>query len=54
MTAGEAAEATKILKCGKAVPMHYGAIIGGEGDAEEFKRKAACPVEILPLTNALP
>jgi L-ascorbate metabolism protein UlaG (beta-lactamase superfamily) len=51
MTAKEAAEATKILKCKKAVPMHYGAIIGGETDAEEFKKLASCPVEILPVSE---
>lgn len=54
MTAAEAAEATKVLKCGKAVPMHYGAIIGGDKDAEEFKRLASCPVEVLPKTEKVP
>jgi L-ascorbate metabolism protein UlaG (beta-lactamase superfamily) len=54
MTAQEAAEATKVLKCGKAIPMHYGAIIGSEKDAEEFRKSAACPVEILPKTKAIP
>ena len=54
MTAQEAADATKILKCKKAVPMHYGAIIGSEKDAEEFKRLASCPVEIWPKTISLP
>lgn len=47
MDAKEAAEATKIMKIKKAIPMHYGAIIGSEKDAEEFKKLASCPVEIL-------
>ncbi len=47
MTAQEAAEATKILKPKLAIPMHYGAIVGSERDAENFKRLASCPVEIL-------
>ena len=54
MTAAEAAEATKILKCRKAVPMHYGAIVGEDKDAEEFKKLAACPVEILPKVTRIP
>ncbi|MBU4373473.1 MAG: hypothetical protein KKD69_03620 [Euryarchaeota archaeon] len=33
--------------CGSAIPMHYGSIVGGEGDAEEFKRLAGCEVVIL-------
>ncbi len=47
MTAQEAAEATKILKPKLAIPMHYGAIVGSERDAENFKRLASCQVEIL-------
>jgi L-ascorbate metabolism protein UlaG (beta-lactamase superfamily)/HEAT repeat protein len=54
MTAAEAADATKVLKCKKAVPMHYGGIIGSDKDAEEFKRLASCPVEIWPKTTSLP
>lgn len=47
MDAKEAAQATKVMKIKKAIPMHYGAIIGSEKDAEEFKKLASCPVEIL-------
>lgn len=47
MDAKEAAQATKIMKIKKAIPMHYGAIIGSENDAEEFKKLSSCPVEIL-------
>ena len=37
MTAEEAAEAAKLIKPTLAIPMHYGAIIGNEDDAREFK-----------------
>ncbi len=36
MSAEEAAEAAKIIKPTLAVPMHWGAIVGGEDDAKEF------------------
>lgn len=51
MDAKEAAEATKIMKIKKAIPMHYGAIVGSENDAETFKKIANCPVEILKKHN---
>ncbi|MDW8083886.1 MAG: MBL fold metallo-hydrolase [Candidatus Caldarchaeum sp.] len=38
MTAAEAAEAAKAIKPKIAIPMHYGAIVGSEKDAQEFKR----------------
>lgn len=47
MTAKEAAEATKNMRLGFAIPMHYGTIVGSEQDAEEFKRLAGCEVVIL-------
>lgn len=47
MTAEEAAEATKLIKPKIAIPMHYGAIVGDESDAERFKKLAACEVRIL-------
>ena len=47
MTADEAAQATRTLKAEVAVPMHYGSIVGGEGDAERFRELASCRVEIL-------
>ena len=47
MTAEEAAEAVNIIKPKKAIPMHWGDIIGGKEDAEKFKKIAACQVEIL-------
>ena len=47
MTPIEAAEATKMIKPKLAIPMHYGAIVGSEADAEKFKQLASCPVQIL-------
>jgi L-ascorbate metabolism protein UlaG (beta-lactamase superfamily) len=38
MNAEEAAEAAKLIKPSLAIPMHYGSIIGGREDAEEFVR----------------
>ncbi|MGH9909186.1 MAG: MBL fold metallo-hydrolase [Nitrososphaerales archaeon] len=48
MTAEEAAEAVKMIKPKIAVPMHYGAIVGSEKDAEKFKHLVKeCDVKIL-------
>lgn len=49
MTAIEAAEAANTLKPALAIPMHYGDpdVVGTRSDAEEFKRLAKVPVEIL-------
>jgi len=48
MTAEEAAEAAKAVNPKIAVPMHYGAIVGGEADAKKFKSLVKnCQVEIL-------
>ncbi len=47
MTAEEAADAAKMIKPKLAIPMHYGAIVGSEGDAERFKQLASCQVQIL-------
>ncbi len=47
MNAKEAAKATELIKPKIAIPMHYGAIVGSEKDALEFKRLAKCEVLIL-------
>ena len=47
MTAEEAAEAVERIQPKVAIPMHYGAIVGSEKDAERFKSLAKCEVVIL-------
>jgi L-ascorbate metabolism protein UlaG (beta-lactamase superfamily) len=48
MTAEEAAEAVKMIRPKIAVPMHYGAIVGSERDAEKFRSLVKeCEVKIL-------
>ncbi len=47
MTAEEAAEAVNTFKPKIAIPMHYGAIVGGRSDAERFKELAKVDVIIL-------
>ncbi|MDG6225838.1 MAG: MBL fold metallo-hydrolase [Candidatus Thermoplasmatota archaeon] len=47
MTAAEAAECVRIVKPKKAVPMHWGDIIGGRKDAEDFAKLAKCSVVIM-------
>ena len=46
MTPEEAAEAVKKLSPKKAIPMHWGDIIGGKEDALKFKDLAGCDVEL--------
>lgn len=48
MTAEEAAQAAETLRPKIAVPMHYGAIVGSDADAQEFKSLVkSCQVEIV-------
>ncbi|MBN1389711.1 MAG: MBL fold metallo-hydrolase [Candidatus Thermoplasmatota archaeon] len=51
MTPEEAAKAVKIIHPKKAIPMHWGDIIGGRSDAELFKKIASCDVQILEPNN---
>lgn len=48
MTAEEAAQAVQVFKPRKAIPMHYGSIVGSEKDAERFKGLAK-GIEVLIL-----
>lgn len=50
MTAEEAVEAALAIRPGLAIPMHYGAIVGEEPDAQRFAQALAgkLPVKILP------
>ena len=47
MTAEEAAKAADAFKPARAIPMHYGAIVGDESDALRFKSLASVPVLVL-------
>ncbi len=47
MTAKEAVEAALAINPKVAVPMHYGAIVGGGQDAENFKKALEGKVEVL-------
>lgn len=53
MTASEAAQAANNIKPSLAIPMHYGDpdVVGTRADAEEFKKQAKVPVEILEKTK---
>jgi L-ascorbate metabolism protein UlaG (beta-lactamase superfamily) len=52
MTAAEAAEAANTIKPALAIPMHWGdpTVVGTRVDAEDFKRLAQVPVEIMEKT----
>lgn len=47
MDATEAAEATKFIKPKRAIPYHWGDIVGGRADAEAFAEAAECKVQVL-------
>ncbi len=46
MTADEAVEAALAINPKIAIPMHYGAIVGGESDATKFKKALEGKVEV--------
>jgi L-ascorbate metabolism protein UlaG (beta-lactamase superfamily) len=48
MTADEAIQAAERLAPAIAIPMHYGAIVGGLSDAEQFAAGCSMKVVILP------
>ena len=47
MDAAEAAEAIKYIKPIRAIPYHWGQIVGGRTDAEAFAEAAECKVQVL-------
>ena len=47
MNAAEAAEATEYINPKMAIPYHWGDIVGGRKDAEDFAEKTSCDVKIL-------
>ena len=47
MDAAEAAEAIKFIKPKRAIPYHWGDIVGGRADAEAFAEAAECKVQVL-------
>ncbi len=49
MTADEAVQAALAMKPALAIPMHYGAIVGGQTDAERFKEALSGKVEVVIL-----
>lgn len=46
MTADEAAEAVRLIKPARAIPYHWGDIVGSVGDAQKFKELSPVPVDI--------
>ena len=49
MTADEAVKAAEAIKPKIAIPMHYGAIVGSEKDAEKFQKALEGKVEVVVL-----
>jgi L-ascorbate metabolism protein UlaG (beta-lactamase superfamily) len=47
MGAEEAASAVEAIRPGRAIPYHWGDIVGSRSDAEQFAEKAGCEVTIL-------
>lgn len=52
MTADQAVEAALAIQPKLAIPMHYGAIVGDEGDALKFKKALEGKVEVLILPKS--
>ena len=53
MNPTDAAEATKYIKPKRAIPYHWGDIVGGRADAEAFAEAAGCEVQILSPDETL-
>ncbi|MGD0078997.1 MAG: MBL fold metallo-hydrolase, partial [Sedimentisphaerales bacterium] len=54
MDANEAADATKQFKPRRAIPYHWGDIVGSRADADNFAKKAGCPVTVLKPGESTP
>ena len=52
MTADQAVEAALAIQPKMAIPMHYGAIVGDEGDALNFKKALEGKIEVLILPKS--
>jgi L-ascorbate metabolism protein UlaG (beta-lactamase superfamily) len=52
MTAEQALKATLAMNPKLAIPMHYGAIVGNEDDAQKFKRGLEGKVEVQILKKS--
>lgn len=52
MTADQAVEAAVAIQPKLAIPMHYGAIVGDEGDALNFKKALEGKIEVLILPKS--
>ncbi len=52
MTAEQAAKAALAIQPALAIPMHYGAIVGGDPDAIEFKKALEGKVEVMILEKS--
>ncbi len=53
MNAKEAAQATKTINPTRAVPYHWGDIVGAQTDADQFAAQAGCPVVVLTPGQSL-
>ena len=49
MTADEAIQAARAINPKVAIPMHYGAIVGDQTDAERFRDQLAGTIEVVIL-----
>jgi L-ascorbate metabolism protein UlaG (beta-lactamase superfamily) len=49
MTADEAIQAVRAINPKVAIPMHYGAIVGGQTDAERLRDQLAGKIEVVIL-----
>jgi L-ascorbate metabolism protein UlaG (beta-lactamase superfamily) len=49
MTADEAVQAALAVGPKVAIPMHYGAIVGGKNDAEHFRDQLAGKIDVVIL-----